>query len=442
MGRKEARLAAAREKNAAVECQKIQIRYVPELMTYFSETEDPRNSSYITYSNRIMLSTLYHKGIGGIVSMQEMTSQFNKEIVVTNIYTLTGEEAREYLPHHVTLNEYLERLDPGELEGVLHKICYESIRRKSFNDARYRKKWLVIVDGTQTYEGPVQLNEQCLERHHNKGTDKEKVSFHVDVLEAKIYLGEGLLLSIGSEFIQNDEAYQAVKGKGEEALKQDCETKAFRRLAEKIKSKYPRLPIILMGDSLYASEPVLQICEDNGWDYIIRYKDGSIPSIAEEYELIPEKEKAGQAEYVNDIDYKGRKINILRFRERRIEAGKEKEIRFQWLTSIRLTKKNAEKTAQIGRLRWKIENEGFNRQKQWQGDITHACSHEMNALKNHYLMQQISDFIKQLYEWYYLKKAGIERKQKNISSELLASFARQLTGEDIYNKKLKSKGFV
>ncbi|MBQ8329877.1 MAG: transposase [Lachnospiraceae bacterium] len=442
MGRKEARLAAALEKNAAVECHKIQKRYVPELMTYFSETDDPRNRSYITYSNRIMLSTLYYKGIGGIVSMQEMTTQFNKEIVVSNIYSLTGEEAREYLPHHVTVNEYLERLDPKELEGVLHRICYESIRRKSFNDARYRKKWLVIVDGTQTYEGPVQLNDQCLESHHNKGTDKEKVRFHVDVLEAKIYLGEGLLLSIGSEFIQNDETYQAVKGKGEDAVKQDCETKAFKRLAKKIKSKYPRLPIILMGDSLYASEPVLQICEENGWDYIIRYKDGSIPSIAEEYELIPEKEKAGQAEYVNDIDYKGRKINVLRFRERRMEAGKEKEKRFQWLTSIQLTKKNAEKTAQTGRLRWKIENEGFNRQKQWQGDITHACSHEMNALKNHYLMQQISDFIKQLYEWYYLKKAGIERKQKNISSELLASFGRQLTGEDIYNKKLKSKGFV
>lgn len=27
-----------------------------------------------------------------------------------------------------------------------------------------------------------------------------------------------------------------------------------------------------------------------------------------------------------------------------------------------------------GRKRWKIENEGFNRQKNWQGDITHACS--------------------------------------------------------------------
>ena len=47
-------------------------------------------------------------------------------------------------------------------------------------------------------------------------------------------------------------------------------------------------------------------------------------------------------------------------------------------------------------------------------------------------MAQISDFMKQLYEYYYLKKNGIEKKQKNISSDLLESFAQQITKEDIF----------
>ena len=47
-------------------------------------------------------------------------------------------------------------------------------------------------------------------------------------------------------------------------------------------------------------------------------------------------------------------------------------------------------------------------------------------------MEQISDFMKQLYEYFYLKKNEIKKAQKNISSELLASFGRQLTEpEDI-----------
>ncbi len=39
----------------------------------------------------------------------------------------------------------------------------------------------------------------------------------------------------------------------------------------------------------------------------------------------------------------------------------------------------------------------------WQGDIEHACSFHERAQKNHYLMEQISDFMKQLYEYYCLK---------------------------------------
>jgi hypothetical protein len=42
-------------------------------------------------------------------------------------------------------------------------------------------------------------------------------------------------------------------------------------------------------------------------------------------------------------------------------------------------------------------------------------------------MEQIADFIKQLYEYYYLKENEIKKLQKNISPELLASFGRQLT---------------
>lgn len=79
-----------------------------------------------------------------------------------------------------------------------------------------------------------------------------------------------------------------------------------------------------------------------------------------------------------------------------------------------------------GRNRWKIENQGFNRQKHWQGNIEHACSFDERAQKNHYLMEQIADFIKQLYEYFFLEKNGIKRTQKNISSELLASFGWQL----------------
>lgn len=202
MGRKQDRKAAKRGTNAVVELCKVQRRYVPELFDLFEATADPRNQSDITYTNRMMLGQMYFKGIAGIISMQGMAQAFNDKEVSKNLSLPMGCPERKYLPHHVTENEYLERLGPGEMEKVIHQMVYGLMRRRTFEDARYKKRWLVIVDGTQTYSGDRQTNGSCLERHHDKGTGKEHVNYHLDVLGAKIYLGKGLVCSIGSEFIE------------------------------------------------------------------------------------------------------------------------------------------------------------------------------------------------------------------------------------------------
>jgi hypothetical protein len=288
----------------------------------------------------------------------------------------------------------------------------------------------VIVDATELDEGFQKKNEHYLSRCYNRGTEKEFVKYHRSVLEAKIYFGNNLVCSIASETIENSDEYI---NQSDDSIKQDCESKAFVRLAAKIKEKFPRLPIIIAADGLYVTQNVLQICRDYGWDYIIRYKEGSAPSIAKEYQALPEKETVGtDIEYQNEIMFHDFDVNLIYYREKRMEKGEEKETEFAWITSIKITKKNAEKIAGAGRKRWKIENQGFNRQKHWQGNIEHACSWNENAQKNHYLMEQIADFMKQLYEYFFLEKNQIKKTQKNISSELLASFGRQLTEtEDI-----------
>ena len=93
----------------------------------------------------------------------------------------------------------------------------------------------------------------------------------------------------------------------------------------------------------------------------------------------------------------------------------EKVTEYAWITSLKITKGNAKKIVRAGRNRWKIENQGFNRQKHWQGNIEHACSFQEQAQKNHYLMERIADFIKQLYEYFYLKKNEIKKLQKIFS---------------------------
>lgn len=112
MGRKEDR-KAAKKKIAAAEFCKVQNKYVPEL---FEATAAPHNPYYTTYSNRMMLGQMYFKGVAGITSMQGMTQAFNNKAVSKNLSILMGCPKRKYLPHHVTEYEYLERLNPEELE--------------------------------------------------------------------------------------------------------------------------------------------------------------------------------------------------------------------------------------------------------------------------------------------------------------------------------------
>lgn len=435
MSREQERIRRKLENNPIVECNKIQKKFYPELFSMFERVKDPRHQSYIDYSTKVMLGTMYYKCIAGISSMQEMTRAFNDEMVCKNLYRFLQEDKKDYLPHGVTENEFLKRLNPKELEDIQQNIVYSMIRRKTFEKARVLKKWQVIVDATELDEGYQKKNDYYLTRCYNKGEDNEFVKYHRSVLEAKVYFGDNLVCSIATETIENSEEYI---NQSDEATKQDCESKAFIRLAAKIKKKFPRLPIIITADGLYVTKNVLQICKEYDWDYIIRYKEGCASSIAKEYRALPEKEIIGtDIEYQNKIMFNDFDVNLIYYREKRIIKGVEKETEFAWITSIEITKSNAKKLVRAGRNRWKIENQGFNRQKHWQGNIEHACSFNERAQKNHYLMEQIADFMKQLYEYFFLEKNGIKKLQKNISSELLASFGRQLTETEDINTELQ-----
>ena len=68
--------------------------------------------------------------------------------------------------------------------------------------------------------------------------------------------------------------------------KQDCELKAFYRMAEKIKAHFPRLPIMVTIDGLFACGPVFEVCKKHGWKFMVVLKDGSLPTVNQEFESL------------------------------------------------------------------------------------------------------------------------------------------------------------
>jgi len=441
MTRAEKREIKRKLKNDIAEFLKIQAHYFPDLMEDIKKVLDGRHQSYITYEIEVILWITVLKNVCSLASMQEMNETFNEDECVKNIYKILGLAEKEYTPHYVTVNECLSKLKPEELEKIRKKMIYGLIRKKSFDDAKFLgSHWLVIVDATQLFCFKERHCAHCLTKTYNKGTEDERTIYYHTVLEAKLILGEDLIVSIATEFIENPK---------ENPTKQDCELTSFKRLAESLKTMFPRLPICLLADSLYACESVFKICKKNKWEFLIRYKDGSIPTLAEEYEEIkgmgeseeevvsvetiykrkPKVKAIHKMKWVNDLDYNGHMVSVM---ELEIERDGKKWKEFQWVTSLRIKGKTAHAFAETGRKRWLIENEGFNIQKNIRYFITHANSLDYNAMKNHYLLTQLADMLLQMYESYIKDLGIIKRTLSDISLGLLESLKRQpLSEEDL-----------
>src|SRR5699024_9569001 len=155
-------------------------------------------------------------------------------------------------------------------------------------------------------------------------------------------------------------------------IKQDCELNASKRLLPKFKESYPRLPIRIIADSLYPSIGLIELCEKEKIEYIFVLKDKKIPTILTEFltlvslsrgnrEIIENNEKIELTIWENNIDYKGKKINVIRQIIKNKET--EKYSKWMWITNREITRKNLYKIIYCTKLRDYIENQGFREQK-------------------------------------------------------------------------------
>lgn len=176
----------------------------------------------------------------------EMEENFNKETCIDTLRIMSENPHLEEMPHYDTLNYYLEKLSPECLSDLRKKMVTSLIRGKQFNRNRLLGKyWRVILDGTGLFYFKKKHCENCLCTTRKTDDGKTTKLYYHKVLEAKIVLSDNIVISLGTEFIKN---------KKENVSKQDYELNAAKRLLEKIKKDYPRLPICIQGDALYANQ--------------------------------------------------------------------------------------------------------------------------------------------------------------------------------------------
>lgn len=309
-------------------------------------------------------------------------------------------------PHGDTLDEAFRRTNPDQVQDVVTDMVRTLIRKKVLYPFRLLDRYFVIaIDGTGRLTFPERHCDHCMTvTHHGKTT------YYHPVLEAKLVLPNGFAFSIMTEFIENP---------GEHPTKQDCELKAFYRLSKRLKEAFPRLPLCLTLDSLFDGGPTMTICEDYNWKFMIVNKKGDIPYISDEFEallpLAPENrlrlytgtqnEIHQDYSWINDISYVDSKddqhtVAVLECLETKPNLDGELETtRFKWVTNFTVKRNKVIALAnEGGRIRWKIENEGFNVQKTGGFDLEHAYTWNFIASKIFYFLLQIAHLIAQLIE--------------------------------------------
>ena len=156
------------------------------------------------------------------------------------------------LPHHDTVNRFLAGVDINQLDKVLCDLIRHFIRSKKFVNYLIDNCYPVAIDGTQKFVYDFLWAEECQQRKAGNGTQ-----YYCSCLEASLVFHNGIMLPLASEFLDYMEG-------DTNSDKQDCELKAFRRLAEKIKKYFPRLKIMVIVDGLYPNGPVFGLCREYG----------------------------------------------------------------------------------------------------------------------------------------------------------------------------------
>jgi hypothetical protein len=344
---------------------------LPVLLKQLSRIKDPRNPKKIKHSHTLLMIYGILTFVFQMASRREANREMTRPMFMENLSLLFPE--LEDLPHNDTLMRLLARIDVGEIESTLIELVRKLIRNKKFLRYLVDNRYPIAIDGTQKCVRDVLWAEQCLEREVGKGDDTH-TQYYVYVLEASLAFASGMTIPLMSEFLSYTQG-------DTDTRRQDCERKAFKRLAKRLQDEFGHLPIMVLLDGLYPNGPIMELCHKSNWDYMVVLQDKSLPSVWEEYEGLKKLEgknhlsttwgnRRQRFNWVNGIEYyygaherKRQIVHVVVCEESWEEIARDcaevvtNKSRHAWISSKPLYKWNLHERCNLGaRHRWNIES--------------------------------------------------------------------------------------
>lgn len=209
------------------------------------------------------------------------------------------------------------------------------------------------------------------------------------ILPVIVKAGESRVLVLEPEFITPQDGHE----------KQDCERVAMKRWVERNAERFAKNSYTMLGDDLYANQPLCETFLGAGFNFILVCKPDSHVALYEQVEFLAKNGSVEQVEqrswngryhekylyrFVNDVPLRREdplQVNWCELTITREDTGKEL-YHNSFITNHKINAANVIPIVRDGRARWKSENETNNILKTKGYHLEHNFGHGEQFLAN------------------------------------------------------------
>jgi hypothetical protein len=411
------------------------------LMPYFSNLEDPRSVKSISLHDIIMSGLAVYQL--KIPALQLLDDYRNEPLAHPNLKRLFGIQK---IPSDTQLRDVLDRVNTDVFRTPFDIIFRTLQQDKALEQFKFhdgvKDQYLVATDATGFFGSTDIKCDHCLAKiQKNQSEDGEELFYHHQLLAASIvHPDRSTVIPLCPEpIIQQDGS-----------AKNDCELAAAERLYFHLRDSHPKLPMVLLQDSLFANTKNVARLKKYDFGFIIVAKEDKNKKLFKamearrsslqdviDHEVVTtigdkvEKTMTRTYSFVNDLPLTGEietSVNFLRFKEtiewttltgRKKGQIQKEELNYAWITDIKLDSSNIEKIAEAGRQRWGIENGIFNILKNHGYRLEHNYGHGKKFLANNFAMlAMIAFLIDQVQEAHCNLFQEVIKRWKNSKSRI------------------------
>ncbi len=334
-------------------------------------------------------------------SLLQFQKRLQEGIHRNNLNTLYNVQS---IPRDTQMRDVIDEVDSVELEPLFEDFFKPLQRGKHLEDYRvFDQYYIVSIDGSGYFSSNKINCPGCLKKKTKKG-NKEKVRYEHQIVQAALmHPDKRQVIPLAPEEVKNTDGTK----------KQDCEINAGKRLVNKIWQAHPKLPIIIVADSLHSKQPFIEYLQSKGMRYVLVAKEEDHKILMEwineqrqlgkvsRLEVEDQKGRLHVYEWINEMPLNGNKDTIwVNYFEYWLVNEKGKvTYHNSWVSDFEVSEENVRELVRIGRCRWKIENEVFNTLKNQGYHIEHNYGHGKKHLSmNFFILNLLAFFMHQIFE--------------------------------------------